>query len=134
MASFDSVIDGWTSNVEVMLDEILQDIVIDIGIAVVNITPVKTGRLKGNWQLTINSQATSSLNTFDPDGGDTINEILTKAESLTSGDIAYIANNVLYGRDIEYGSSRKAPNGMVRVTAARFLTIVEAAIARRRFD
>jgi hypothetical protein len=134
MASFDSVIDGWTSNVETMLDNILQDVVIDIGIAIVKITPVKTGRLRGNWQLTINSQATASLTTPDPDGSSTINEIISKAESLTSGDIAYIANNVLYGRDIEYGSSRKAPRGMVRVTEERFLSLVDAAIARRRFD
>lgn len=136
MASFDSVIEGWVSNVETMLDEILQDIVIDIGIAIVKITPVKTGRLRGNWQLTINSQATSSLNTFDPDGSSTISEIIRRAESLSSGDVAYIANNVLYGTNIEWYGSRKAPNGMVRVVGSpsEFLRVVNEAVARRRFD
>lgn len=131
MADFMDVIHKWCDQTENTLDEVLQTIVIKIGTSLVRLSPVDTGRFKGNWQLTIDSRAESSLNRFDKEGGATLTEITKKANTFTAGQIAYIQNHVLYGYDLEYGSSAQArnPDGMLRITAARFSQIVDEAVS-----
>lgn len=98
-----------------------------MGRDVVTLSPVKTGLFKGNWQLSIGSGATSSLLRQDPEGNETLSDIARKANSFTAGQVAYIQNHILYGYDLEYGSSIQAPEGIVRITAAKFNQIVEEA-------
>lgn len=128
--AFLDVINGWVEETKVNLDNILQTIVIKIGQSVVTLSPVDTGLFKGNWQLSIDSSATSSLLREDPDGVATMADIVSKVKTFTAGQVAYIQNHVLYGYDLEYGSSAQArdPDGMVRVTAVKFLQIVDDAV------
>lgn len=141
MADFMDTINGWLEDTEKRVDDILQTIVIKVGESVVRLSPVDTGRFRGNWQLSIDSGSSSSLLRYDQDGQSTINDIMSTAKSFTAGQVAYIQNHVLYGDDLEWGNyhgptakvtnegfSRQAPAGMVRVTEAQFLTIVNDAI------
>lgn len=141
MADFLDTINRWVEETETRVDDILQTIVIKVGESVVRLSPVDTGRFRGNWQLTIDSLAGSSLLRYDQDGQSTINEIASKANSFTAGQVAYIQNHVLYGDDLEWGNyngptakvtdegfSRQAPSGMVRVTEAEFMNIVNEAV------
>lgn len=141
MANFDDVINQWVENVQTKVDDILQTLVIKVGESLIRMSPVDSGRFRGNWQLGIESGTTSSLNRFDPDGTSTLQELASKANSFTAGQIAYIQNHVLYGYDLEYGTyngptqkvtdegfSRQAPHGMVRVTETRFMELVNEAI------
>lgn len=128
MANFLDTIYEWTENVETKVDDILQTIVFKIGESVVNLSPVDTGRFKGNWQLTIDERASASLLRYDQDGHTTLAAIAAKANSFTAGQVAYIQNMVLYGYDLEYGYSKQAPDGMVRITALQFQQIVDEAI------
>lgn len=141
MANFDDVISQWVLNVNDKVDDILQTIAIKVGEMVIQMSPVDTGRFRGNWQLSIDSGASSSLNRFDQDGTATLRELTSKARTFTAGQIAYIQNHVLYGYDLEYGTyrgptakvtdegfSRQAPAGMVRITEMRFLEIVNEAV------
>lgn len=141
MADFIDVINQWVEETEQVVDDILQTIVIKVGESVVRLSPVDTGRFRGNWQMTIDSTAGSSLLRYDQDGQSTINAIANTANSFTAGQVAYIQNHVLYGADLEYGTyngptakvtdegfSRQAPAGMVRVTEAQFLNIVNDAV------
>lgn len=130
---FSKQIEDFTKNVEAAIDQSLQEIVIEIGSSVVMLSPVLTGRFRGNWQLTLGTPSNFSLNTYDPIGSATIAEIVQKAQFFTAGQVAYIVNNLTYGPLIETGDhSRKAPNGVVRVTAARFLEIVEDAVRKHQ--
>lgn len=130
---FSKQIEDFTKNVEAAIDKSLQEIVIEIGSSVVMLSPVLTGRFRGNWQLTLGTPSNFSLNTYDPIGSATIAEIVQKAQFFTAGQVAYIVNNLTYGPLIETGDhSRKAPNGVVRVTAARFLEIVEDAVRKNQ--
>ena len=49
---------------------------------------------------------------------------------VTEGIICYIYNNTKYIVPLEYGHSRQAPAGMVRLTLTRFSNYVAAAAAR----
>ncbi len=130
MSDFLDTINRWTEETEVAIDNVLQTIVIMVGKSVVTLSPVDTGLFKGNWQLTIDGSATSSLIRYDTEGYSTLKDIASKSNSFTAGQVAYIQNMVTYGYDLEYGSSAQArdPDGMVRVTAMRFSRIVEDAV------
>jgi len=130
MALFEDVINRWVEEVEDDVKSILQTIVFRIGREVVTLSPVDTGRFKGNWQLTIGSPATSSLLRYDESGGIVLGDMQRVVRTLSPGQVAYIQNTVEYGYDLEYGSSPQArdPDGMVRVTAAKFAILVNEAV------
>ena len=83
--------------------------------SIVKRTPVDTGRLRGNWQTSINTS----------DGSAPI--IMAKL-----GDSIFITNNLPYAQVIESGSSKQAPSGMVAITAAEFTRVVAANARKHR--
>jgi serine protease inhibitor len=128
MDNFMDTINGWIEETEDKIDDCLQTIVLKLGENVVTLSPVDTGRFKGNWQLSIDTTTSASLLREDPDGYLALADMARTANSFTAGQVAYIQNHVLYGYDLEYGSSKQAPDGMLRITAARFVRIVNEAV------
>jgi hypothetical protein len=86
------------------------------------------GRFRGNWQFSIDTPAEGVLDQVDPSGNVTIAVLRAQVQALTIGQTAYIVNNLPYAVPLEYGHSKQAPGGMVRVTLTRFQQIVEEAI------
>ncbi|QIH09007.1 MULTISPECIES: hypothetical protein [unclassified Pseudomonas] len=86
------------------------------------------GRFRGNWQFSIDTPADGVLDQVDPSGNVTIAVLRTQVQSLTAGQTAYIVNNLPYAVPLEYGHSKQAPGGVVRITLARFQQIVDEAI------
>ena len=130
MVLFEDIINRWVEETEADVKSILQTLVFKIGNEVVRLSPVDTGRFKGNWQLTIGAPSSSSLLRYDESGGITLGDMQRVVRTLTPGQVAYIQNTVTYGYDLEYGSSAQArdPDGMVRVTAAKFTMLVNEAV------
>lgn len=80
-------------------------------------TPVKEGRLRGNWFATIGSPSDEVTDAVDKEGNATIARAQPVIEKAP-GKAWWLTNNVVYSIPIEFGHSRvKAPAGMVRVTA-----------------
>jgi hypothetical protein len=90
------------------------------------------GRFRGNWQFSIDTPADGVLDQIDPSGNVTLAKLKLQVEQLSIGETAYIVNNLPYGIALEYGHSKQAPSGMIRVTLARFQQIVDAAIAAHK--
>ncbi|MCX4217397.1 hypothetical protein MKZ87_07065 [Pseudomonas sp. MCal1] len=86
------------------------------------------GRFRGNWQFLIGAPADGVLDQVDPGGNVTLAKLKLQVEQLTIGQTAYIVNNLPYAVPLEYGHSKQAPGGMVRITLARFQQIVDEAI------
>ena len=86
------------------------------------------GRFRGNWQFSIGAPAEGELDQVDPAGGITLAKLRLQVEQLTIGQTAYIVNNLPYAVPLEYGHSKQAPGGMVRITLARFQQIVDEAL------
>ena len=86
---------------------------------VVNKTPVDTGRLRGNWQATIDAPAMGTIELEDKAGQATIQAAMPAIKQMT-GRVFWLSNNLPYAYRIEYEghSSIKAPAGMVRVSIA----------------
>ena len=81
---------------------------------IIQMTPVDTGRARGNWQATIGSPFVG-----EDDSGN-----IMKAQSVIprrAGSVVYLTNNVPYIGSLEYDAhSSQAPAGMVRISVALF--------------
>lgn len=131
LTSFTKQIESFIEDTKKEVDEVLQEVIVEIGTRLIKLSPVKTGRFRGNWQLTVDVPANSSLAVF-PDEEGAIASLVSKSKSFNSGEIAYIVNHIQYGHEIEYLSwSRQAPNGVLRITAAQFSDIIDEVVRRR---
>ena len=126
--SFAETLQQFADQTALDMDEAFQKVVIEIGTSLIRLSPVDTGRFKGNWQFTVDSPATSSLDNYDKDGHRTIAELVGSVQVLTFGQTAYLVNNLIYAIALEYGHSQQAPAGMVRITKEGFQQIVDQAI------
>lgn len=88
---------------------------LDLSRLVIRRTPVDTGRLRGNWQTSLNAPASAARYSGNPEG-----EASKESARAKIGDRLILTNNLPYAGRIERGSSRQAPKGMVRVTVREF--------------
>jgi len=92
----------------------------------VDMTPVDTGRAKGNWNVTTagRSMAKATDSRMDKTGGNSIatgtEKILRATAKNRVPKSVYITNNVDYIEDLENGNSKQHNSqGMLKVTVNR---------------
>ncbi len=93
-------------------------------------SPVKEGRFKGNWNLSIGSEDLSTSETFDKGGQTTIAraEGALSAYAASEGfPVVYLTNNLPYAGRLEDGYSGQAPSGMVGLTVAEIQAAFDGA-------
>lgn len=74
-------------------------------------SPVDTGRFKSNWRVGnggVNTLTTAS--TGEPNNAPEINSIKINGQTI------HLTNSLPYANRLEYGWSKQAPSGMVRLT------------------
>jgi hypothetical protein len=91
-------------------------------------TPVDTGRLRGNWQPGAGVYVMEPVDSTDPGGGATIAMISQTVLGAAPFVALTLSNNLPYAGRIEYGYSKQAPAGMVRISAAEFQGIANVTI------
>jgi len=77
-------------------------------------TPRDTGAAQDSWRLVIGGVDRS------PQGGN----FLSSAKRMRIGQEFKMYSGIHYIRKLEYGSSKQAPSGMLRINAARWPQIV----------
>lgn len=79
------------------------------------------GRFRGNWQVTFDMPAEGETGRVDPSGQLTLTDGNQQLTQFTRGTRAiYLSNTVPYATRLEFGHSKQAPQGMIRITAAEF--------------
>lgn len=122
---FESQLRGFGVKALDKADKVRRASVLELFKLVIMATPVDTGRLRGNWQTTINSPAGAATTRDDPNGAAALAEAMANLGSLA--DVVWFTNNLPYAERIEYeGWSRQAPEGMVRRHIAQWQRIVSA--------
>ena len=122
---FESQLRGFGVKALDKVDKVRRASVLELFKLVIMATPVDTGRLRGNWQTTINSPAGAATARDDPSGAAALAEAMANLGSLA--DVVWFTNNLPYAERIEYeGWSRQAPEGMVRRHIAQWQRIVSA--------
>jgi hypothetical protein len=86
------------------------------------------GRFRGSWNLGI-GVIPPNVETIDPSGAETQGRIIAAIPDKAAGEVYYLVNATEYGRAIEEGHSRQAPQGVVGLTTIRWQGIVDEAVA-----
>lgn len=87
-------------------------------------TPVDTGRARANWQATLGSPATGTIEKGDRNGGATA-AAGSRVAQKAAGEVFYITNNLPYIYRLEFeGHSKQAPAGWVRTSIDRNLRLL----------
>lgn len=113
-------LEGITARAMSTTDQAVRKFVLEIVRRVVLRSPVRTGRFKGNWIVDMGAIPTGVLDRADPTGDTTISEATERVRAMRIVDDSpiWIANNLPYAQRLEYGHSKQAPHGMVRITLA----------------
>lgn len=82
-------------------------------------TPVDTGRARANWFMAEGAPETSTTDAKTPKTYD-------RADFQGNGVPIFITNSLPYIVPLEYGHSKQAPAGMVRVTLAEIAAVSAA--------
>lgn len=129
--SFKSDLGSFRLKTTVSADRIVRGLTIELFAGVVRDTPVDTGAARGNWQTTVESAAVSKIERLDRGGAEATSEIIAKTPPK-AGQKTFLANNLPYIDELENGSSKQAPSGMVRKNFLRVQAILNQVIAKNR--
>lgn len=125
--SFESQLNAFVSGTEKKVERTVRAVKLELFRSVILDTPVDTGRARGNWQATLDSPATEEIE----------NESMSVALAGVAAnlgkvnDVSFLANNLPYIEELEDGSSKQAPAGMVRRNMARVQRLINEQAARR---
>lgn len=109
------------------LDRVVRKTAADMFKSVILMTPRDTGRAQGNWNTSINKTDTSTSESTS--AGESLSSVAKVTDKYEKGDTIILANSLPYIRALEYGHSEiQAPSGMVRITVARFKSILGDAV------
>ena len=103
------------------LDTVVRGVTLRVFRSVVLRSPVDTGRFRANWNVSYGAPDYTTTPRTDEARG--VAEA-QKALTLAVGGVVFISNGLPYARRLEYGWSKQAPYGMVRLTVAGFKNMV----------
>lgn len=121
-----------TLNLRGYQEEVVKSTLFKAVSMIIKRTPVDEGRARGNWQATIGAPTKAPTPKQDKSGQPTISAAQNVINAMEMGQTFYLTNNLPYIEVLEFGGypnppkggqgktangfSRKAPQGMVRIT------------------
>lgn len=111
------------------VDHVHRNLGIVLFTAIVYDTPVDTGLARGSWFPTKGVPMMGGAQRSDPTGQIVTRQIQEVCMSAKVTDVLFLMNNVQYIGELEYGWSKQAPEGMVRINVARIRRMVSDVVA-----
>lgn len=91
-------------------------------------TPVDTGRARANWSVALNAPLLGqTTEATDKSGSAALKAAQEQVTTFNGDGSIFLTNNVPYIGALEYGSSKQAPQGMVRLTVAEIVGFLQRA-------
>lgn len=112
-------------------DKITRLATLELFSGVIRATPVDTGRARGGWQTGVGSAPKGDNMRLDKTAAESLAEV-ERNTPPGAGQVTYLANNVPYIMNLEQGTSKQAPEGMVRKNMDRVQKMVDAAIRKNK--
>lgn len=115
-------------------EEAVRKVAMKVYANVVTMSPVDTGRFRGNWNISMGKFDRSTYSQgYDhkldkSEAAQQLQRVLDKGQMIIGdykGGSIYISNNLPYAMRLEDGYSDQAPVGMVRITLAMANDIVK---------
>lgn len=94
-------------------DKIVRAVTLSLFNGIILDTPVRDGRLRGDWQTTVGKPASGENGRVDPTGRAAMAEVAANTPQ-GAGQETYLTNSMPYAEFIENGGSQQAPEGMVK--------------------
>ena len=126
MAGFAEAVAAFSAKTQAKLETAVRKIALDVFSEVILMSPVDTGRFRGNWQVAIGNIPTGTVEIDDKTGTATIAKVQAETLNLQVGQTIYLINNLPYAQKLEFGHSKQAPAGMVRITVQKYQPVVDA--------
>jgi Bacteriophage HK97-gp10, putative tail-component len=118
MGSFTMQLQAFQVKTEKQIKASIQKIAMEVFKRVIEKSPVDTGRFRANWGCSIGSPYVGTYDITDKDGNATKVKIMQIIAKWDGTDSIYLCNSLPYSLKLEFGSSKQAPGGMVRLTIA----------------
>lgn len=122
MARWSIPIDRLAAKYGARMDQLVRKITFEAFSRCVQRSPVDEGRFKANWNVAYGAPNVTTTTSKEVGRADI--ELQTVL-SLGVGGRVFLTNSLPYGKRLEYGWSKQAPSGMVRLTAREFTAIVK---------
>lgn len=132
MSKFTLDIQAFVAKAKKNPETVMRSVSLKLFSAIIKASPVDTGRFRGNWQTTGVTPATGLIAGVDPTGNKAVNSAATFITNAPGWDTFTLTNNLPYAERLEYGWSKQAPVGFVRVNIARFNSLLAEEAAKVR--
>ena len=126
--SFGKDLRKFQAKTEAKMGRVVRKISLDMFTEVIMMSPVDTGRFRGNWQTAVGDAPSGTVELLDPDGNTVIAKASGAVADMKPGDVIYMANNLPYAEALEDGWSGQAPGGMVALTLQKYVPIADRII------
>lgn len=110
------------------IDTVRKTVALDLFLGIIIQSPVDTGRFRNNWNPSANKPNFRTTESVDKSGSNAIGNVKATIQASNSTDSLHLSNGLPYAQRLEYGWSKQAPSGMVRVNIARFQSYINKAI------
>lgn len=120
------------------MDDAVRRFTFDLFSRVIMRSPVDTGRFRGAWAIGFGApNPSTNEGVLDPGGVNTTGTGSSKSKNWVQmelqrhpvGDsIVYLTNSLPYAMRLEYGWSKQAPYGMVRLTIIEYAAVLSNAM------
>lgn len=111
-------------------EQVVRKSALQIASGIIQMSPVDTGRFRGNWNVEMGRIDVSTGGDFDKTGDAATAKAQAKLGEWKVGETIYITNSLPYAQRLEEGYSQQAPIGMVKVTVAQFQSLVRAELRK----
>lgn len=132
MSKFTLDIQAFVAKAKKNPETVMRSVSLKLFSAIIKASPVDTGRFRGNWQTTGVTPATGLIAGVDPTGNKAVNSAATFITNAPGWDTFTLTNNLPYAERLEYGWSKQAPTGVVRVNVVRFQQLINEEAAKVR--
>lgn len=132
MSKFTLDIQAFVAKAKKNPETVMRSVSLKLFSAIIKASPVDTGRFRGNWQTTGVTPATGLLAGVDPTGNKAVNSAATFITNAPGWNTFTLTNNLPYAERLEYGWSKQAPTGIVRVNVIRFQQLINEEAAKVR--
>ena len=120
--SFSLQLSNFTNGAASELIKQQREIIFELGKSIVLDSPVHRGTFRGNWRFSYDNKQIQ-LDRQDKTGAQVLAELRAFVDGFNGGTM-WLLNGMPYGLPLEYGHSKKAPQGMVRRNVSRINAIV----------
>ena len=127
MKSFELQIKEFENMTAEKSELLFKKVCFDLSNSIIMDTAVDKGTARGNWQPDINSIQNDVLEIDDKSGNATVSKVASQTNNLKLGQYFTLTNNLPYILRLEYGWSKKSPQGMLGINVMRFQNFVNQA-------